>query len=73
MTLTSLNKLNGADQIIQTYAKRLLELDNAPLYGAELGSAFGGGVEAVGKMWTVIGEWTTAYLVGLKRTENETN
>jgi len=50
--MISLNRLNGAEKIVTSYAKELLRLPiDKPLIGAEFGSAYGGGIEAVGKLW----------------------
>lgn len=49
--LTWLNKINGADKIIYEYCERIMQLPVDHLYGAVLGSAYGGELEAIGKLW----------------------
>jgi hypothetical protein len=47
-----LNSVNGGDTITYNYCERLLLMpDDIKLYGAILGSAYGGELEAVGKLW----------------------
>lgn len=49
--MLNLNSLNGADKILLKYAERLLTETTEPLIGAELGIAYGGGVEQIGEIW----------------------
>jgi len=49
--MITLNEVNGADKIVLKYAKRLMDEFDGHLYGAEMGIAYGGGVESIGKMW----------------------
>ncbi|MCK9458551.1 MAG: hypothetical protein M0R80_02845 [Proteobacteria bacterium] len=50
--MINLNVVNGADALLLKYAQFLTEkIKDIPLIGAELGIAYGGGVEAIGKMW----------------------
>lgn len=50
--MINLNSTNGADKILLKYAEKLLtEFPDEHLYGAEMGIAYGGGVEAIGKIW----------------------
>lgn len=46
-----LNSVNGADKVLYDYAGRLLEEFKAPLIGATMGIAYGGEIEAIGKLW----------------------
>lgn len=56
--MINLNEQNGADKILLKYAWKLAEHATTPLIGAELGIAYGGGVEAIGKIWN---GWGTIY------------
>ena len=50
--MISLNKINGAETITIEYVKTLLDLEtDKPLIGVEMGIAYGGGTEKVGKIW----------------------
>lgn len=49
--LTWLNTVNGADKVILEYCERVKGLPIDHLYGAVLGSAYGGELEAIGKLW----------------------
>ena len=49
--LKNLNDTNGASTIVLDYAKRCLAEFNSNLIGCEMGVAYGGGVEAIGKLW----------------------
>jgi len=49
--LVWLNKINGADKIVYEYCERIKTLPVPHLYGAILGSAYGGELEAIGKLW----------------------
>lgn len=46
-----LNRVNGADKITYEYCTKIMDLPVDHLYGAVLGSAYGGELEAVGKLW----------------------
>lgn len=48
--MRNLNNENGADQILLKYTAIALEVFKNPV-GAEMGVAWGGGVEAIGKQW----------------------
>lgn len=45
-----LNKVNGADLLEEEYAKKCLEQEG-DIYGAVMGSAYGGAVEHIAKLW----------------------
>lgn len=49
--MKNLNKVNGADIILLQYAKQVLDEFPDPIYGCEMGVAYGGGVEAIGELW----------------------
>lgn len=50
--LINLNHVNGADVILLEHAEKLLsKFPEDHLVGCEMGIAYGGGVEAIGKMW----------------------
>lgn len=46
-----LNHVNGADKVLYEYATNLLDEFKAPLIGVTMGIAYGGEVEAIGKLW----------------------
>ena len=48
--MITLNKDNGAHDVTIKYAEKALQKFGNPI-GAELGIAWGGGVEAIGKLW----------------------
>lgn len=50
--MRTINKFaNDAQEILLNYCQKLLAEVDTPLIGAELGSAYGGGVESIGKLW----------------------
>lgn len=49
--LINLNDTNGDSVVLAEVQKLLLELFDEPLYGAEFGVAFGGGIESLCKTW----------------------
>ncbi len=49
--MISLNALCHAEPHLQAVCKRLLEEFPTPLIGCEMGVAYGGGIEALGKLW----------------------
>lgn len=49
--LITLNAINGADVIINRFAKHCLTDFDGKLYGAVLGIAYGGDVESIAKIW----------------------
>lgn len=49
--LTWLNRVNGADRITYEYCRRIMALPTDNLCGAILGSAYGGELEALAKLW----------------------
>lgn len=49
--MRNLNDTNGASTHLLNIAKQLAETSTNPLIGAEFGIAYGGGVEAIGKIW----------------------
>ena len=50
--MRTLNKIaNNAQDICLNYCQKLLTEVDTPLIGAEFGSAYGGGVESIGKLW----------------------
>jgi hypothetical protein len=62
--MINLNSLNGADKILLRVARRLTHdatlykkhgIKAYPLIGAEFGVAYGGGVEAIGRLWKPVG------------------
>lgn len=46
-----LNKVNGADLVCDEYHKKVMEEFEGELYGAVLGSAYGGELESMAKTW----------------------
>jgi hypothetical protein len=55
--LINLNGANGADRLLLDVARDLAAHppDARPLVGAELGIAYGGGVQAIGRLWRPVG------------------
>lgn len=51
MSLIWLNNCNGADGIASSYHEKVMNNFEGELYGAVLGSAYGGELEAMAKMW----------------------
>ena len=50
--MRTLNKIaNSAQETLLEYCQNLLVEVDTPLIGAEFGSAYGGGVESIGKLW----------------------
>lgn len=49
--LTWLNKVNGADLVCHDYHKKLMNEFEGTLYGAVLGSCYGGELEAMARLW----------------------
>jgi len=49
--MRNLNDTNGASQILLDVAKKTLEEFKKGIIGVEMGIAYGGGVETIGKMW----------------------
>jgi len=49
--MRNLNDTNGASQILLDIASKTLEEFKDNLIGIEMGIAYGGGVESIGKMW----------------------
>jgi len=50
--MKTINKIgNNAQEICLTCCQKLLTEVKTPLIGAELGIAYGGGVESIGKLW----------------------
>jgi len=50
--MRTLNKIaNNAQEILLNYCQKLLTEVDTSLIGAEFGSAYGGGVESIGKLW----------------------
>lgn len=49
--MKTLNDLNGASKYLDVIAKNLMSEFDEPLYGCEMGIAYGGGVEKIGKLW----------------------
>jgi hypothetical protein len=49
--MRNLNDTNGASQILLDIASKTLEEFKNNLIGVEMGIAYGGGVESIGKMW----------------------
>lgn len=51
--MRNLNDTNGASTILLDIAKQTLEdfKDTKVIYGVEMGIAYGGGVESIGKLW----------------------
>jgi hypothetical protein len=56
--MITLNQTNGADLICLEYTKKLMKEFDEHLYGCEMGIAYGGGVESIGKQW---GDRGTVY------------
>jgi len=50
-TLINLNDTNGASADLLCIAKRVVKQFKSNIIGAEFGVAYGGGVEAIGKIW----------------------
>jgi hypothetical protein len=51
-TMKHLNEENGTNLITQNLARKLMEkFETGTLLGAELGIAYGGGVESIGQIW----------------------
>jgi hypothetical protein len=46
-----LNEVNGADKVCQEFHQRIMKDFHGTLYGAILGSAYGGELEYLGKLW----------------------
>jgi hypothetical protein len=50
--MINLNSLNGADKLLAIIQKTIMnEFPDEELVGVEMGVAYGGGVESLGKMW----------------------
>lgn len=49
--MINLNSNNGADKILLDVANNVLDEFEGNITGAEFGVAYGGGVEAIGKLW----------------------
>lgn len=49
--MIELNDSNGASHITSTFAAKCLEIFDEPLVGCEMGIAYGGGPERIGKLW----------------------
>lgn len=51
--MITLNKIgrNNAQETCLEYCQKLLDESSTPLIGAEMGIAYGGGVESIGKLW----------------------
>ena len=49
--MIELNDVNGASSVTAAFAKKCLEIFNEPLIGCEMGIAYGGGPERIGKAW----------------------
>jgi len=49
--MLEINDCNGANIITALYAEKCMEIFNEPLIGCEMGIAYGGGPETIGKMW----------------------
>lgn len=51
LTLKWLNEVNGADKLVMEYHAKIMEEFQGTLYGAILGSAYGGEVEYLATLW----------------------
>ena len=49
--MINLNASMGASMFLEQHAKQLLDMFQEQLCGAEMGVAYGGGVEAIAKIW----------------------
>jgi hypothetical protein len=49
--MIELNDVNGASNITSMFAQKCLEIFQEPLVGCEMGIAYGGGPERIGKLW----------------------
>lgn len=50
-SLKEINEANGADKITQSIALRCLDEFEGHLYAVEMGVAYGGGVQGIGRKW----------------------
>ncbi len=49
--MIELNDVNGSSEITSAFAKMCLDIFQEPLVGVEMGIAYGGGPEKIGKIW----------------------